>query len=227
MGGKLNLMKIGFRIVAGICALLVGGGIVVVLVLTKEPIKTTVCELVAHPERFNGKIVQVRATLSVGYEISVFLDDHCERGVLDGWSDLESQESMQFAYIDSEDELQHPERLKWKPVPKVRPIKVQEDEGFRTLEKYVSQYYFDVPSTPGRDSCGFHCRKFKVSATFTGRFDCDDRRLRAFRNSSTGKITTWSGGFGHAGASPIQLVWQSVSDVVAIPIDRSFYDKKQ
>jgi hypothetical protein len=220
-------MKIGFKLIAAAFVLLVGGSAVVVLVKTREPITTTVCELVAHPERFNGKIVQIRATLSVGYEISDFVDDHCEGVVLDGWSDSESQQPLEFAYINSEDDLQHPERLKWKPDPKVRPIKVQEDDGFRTLEKYVSQYYFDLPATPGKDPCGFHCRKFKVTGTFTGRFDYDDRRLRAFRNLSTGKITTWSGGFGHAGASSIQLVWQSVSDVVAVPIDRSFYDKKQ
>jgi hypothetical protein len=35
---------------------------------TGEPVKTTVCEIAKHPETFDGKLVQVRATVESGLE---------------------------------------------------------------------------------------------------------------------------------------------------------------
>jgi hypothetical protein len=41
------------------------------------PIKTTLCDIVKDPERFNGKIVQIRATAMTGFEERLLIDDTC------------------------------------------------------------------------------------------------------------------------------------------------------
>jgi hypothetical protein len=42
-----------------------------------EPIKTTLCELVKEPAQFNGKFVQLRATIRHGFEVSLVVDESC------------------------------------------------------------------------------------------------------------------------------------------------------
>jgi len=223
-GDNLTMMRIGFKMIAGMCALLVGGSVVVVAEVKAEgPIKTTVCELLGHPERFNGKVVQIRATIRVGFEFSVLFDDSCDKGgIWNGSDDFTDASGVQFAYITSEADLQRPELLNWHSRARLRPITHRKDEGFQTFVKYVDQYHFEP------EVCIiFECSKFKVTATFIGRFDFDDRRLRAFRNTSTGKMWTSTGGFGHLNMASFQLVWQSVSDVVAVPIPLSAYLKRK
>jgi hypothetical protein len=42
-----------------------------------EPLKASICELAKEPERFNGKMVQVRATIFNGFEVSLLRDPNC------------------------------------------------------------------------------------------------------------------------------------------------------
>src|SRR6266568_1977634 len=46
-----------------------------------EPIKMTLCELVKEPERFNGKMVHVRAAIVTGFEASLLRDDSCSASI--------------------------------------------------------------------------------------------------------------------------------------------------
>jgi hypothetical protein len=62
-----------------------------------------------------------------------------------------------------------------------------------------------------------------VVATITGRFDHSDTPLAAFRNEKTGSVKYHFAGFGHLNAALSQLVMQSVSEVVATPIDPATY----
>src|SRR2546423_12814350 len=78
-GVKLEWMKIGFRLIAGMCAWLVRGSAVLVAQVRPDmPTKTTVCELLKHPDRFDGKLVNVRATIRLGFEFSALFDQDCE-----------------------------------------------------------------------------------------------------------------------------------------------------
>jgi len=64
-------------------------------------------------------------------------------------------------------------------------------------------------------------------ATVTGRFDHSDSPLVAFRTGTTRKVSYHSAGFGHLNGALSQLVVQSVSDVVAIPIDPGIYENER
>jgi hypothetical protein len=48
---------------------------------TDGPIKTTLCEVVAHPERFDGKVVQIRATVVIGFEKRLVVENACSAKV--------------------------------------------------------------------------------------------------------------------------------------------------
>src|SRR5579864_8088085 len=43
----------------------------------QAPVKITLCELVASPERFQDKIVEVRAVIQTGLQTSLLRDDTC------------------------------------------------------------------------------------------------------------------------------------------------------
>jgi len=196
------------------------------------PIKTTLCEVKREPDRFNGKIIQVRARIFAAFEYSNLIDDSCAVRTWLSWGDQPivsdkygKDVPVEFAYMKSRSEVKHPERLNWFAVGKP-PITLIEDDSSRTAEQFLAQFYAtadDLSACPG------FCPKYRVLATVTGRFDfISKRRLMAVREVATGRVEVWekANGFGHLGVSDSKLVLQSVSDVVAELIDRSVYVEK-
>src|SRR6202142_2748340 len=53
----------------------------------KEPIRTTVCDLMRDPAQFNGKMVRVRATVRIGFEVGGLVDSSCPERLLGGFGD--------------------------------------------------------------------------------------------------------------------------------------------
>lgn len=212
-------MKTGIRAVLWFASL---SGVSLGQTGSGEPIKTTVCQLLQSPERFNGQIVQVRANMSVGFEHSALADPSCQNQIYNSVADdRTTSPELRFAYILSEADLRHSERLNWMPFPPRRPVELRENDAYHRLIEYVEAYYFD-------SSCPLYaCPKYRVTAIFTGRFDYDNHRLRAVRDRASGKIWMWTGGFCHLNSASSQLVWQSVDEVVATPIPRSTYESRK
>jgi hypothetical protein len=50
----------------------VAPGVVYAQSSSNEPIKTTLCDLLTSPERFNGKIVAVRGPIQIAFEKFAF-----------------------------------------------------------------------------------------------------------------------------------------------------------
>jgi hypothetical protein len=44
---------------------------------TAPPIKTTLCELLADPDKYVGRVVEIRAAVEEGFEVSLLVDDTC------------------------------------------------------------------------------------------------------------------------------------------------------
>jgi hypothetical protein len=61
--------------------------------------------------------------------------------------------------------------------------------------------------------------------TVVGRFDYMERPLIAIRVNRKAAPHWDLAGFGHIHGSLARLCWQSISNVVAMPIDPSIYDK--
>jgi hypothetical protein len=195
------------------------------------PIKATVCELAKQPARFDGKMVQVRGRILTGFEKNFLIDDSCDARIWFSWrhgtyTSSEYEGVVAYAFIKSPSELKHPERLKWKPVQQPRPVALRQDEAYKALDRYVTEFY--GPETTNEVWCPpTACPAYSVSATVTGRFDYSPHKLRAARGKNPGELATTTGGFGHLNFFESQFVLQSIADVAATPIDRSFYRKEK
>src|SRR5882724_3327831 len=106
-----------------------------------EPIKTALCELVKEPDRFNGKIVQVRAAIATGPESIVVADDACSGSIWLSVGEWPTTNAREFAYINSIMDIRTPDRLDWKPLPTLYPVILKKNRAFRRFEKYLGQQY--------------------------------------------------------------------------------------
>ncbi len=50
-------------------------------------IETSLCELVTHPDKYTGRIVQIRAVVEQGFEVSLLVDSACSARI---WLDAVS-----------------------------------------------------------------------------------------------------------------------------------------
>jgi hypothetical protein len=190
-----------------------------------DPISITLCQIVRNPEQFDGKMVRVRATVVTGFEASILNDNTCgsDASVWFSYGDDRHTPSAatEYALISSLPDIKYPESLHWRPV-EVRPlITVKADSEFKRFDSYLSKQF----KPKGRNLC-ISCPLYSVTATFTGRLDFADHRLRAFRNRDGKVIGAGGNGFGHLGAWDVRLVMESVSDVLATKIDPAIYKPK-
>lgn len=44
-----------------------------------EPSSTSVCEILAAPSRFSGRVVKLSASLKLGYHYNILMDEHCPK----------------------------------------------------------------------------------------------------------------------------------------------------
>jgi len=164
---------------------------------SNEPVKTTLCELKKEPERFNGKIVEFRATVRNAFEVSQLVDEACAARI---WFTGPSTTQV---------------TLGKPPEPKGRSVTLEDDETFRKMRDFLSKQY--VPKDKSSFCIG--CPLYQVTITAIGRFDHIERdpNTPIFKRQ----------GFGHLNAFESQLVLQSVKDLEAQPIDTSLYEKKK
>jgi hypothetical protein len=90
------------------------------------PIHTTLCELVKTPEPFNGKIVQVRVIVRLGFEESVIRDRSCSAEI---WV-----EGLDVDYFG----------IRITPGPLGPPVAIIRSEDFAKLERALRPNRFDT-----------------------------------------------------------------------------------
>jgi hypothetical protein len=181
------------RAVVAISLVVVGFG----QVKTNAPIKTTLCDLVKKPERFNGKMVQVRAVVVTGFEASLLRDESCSADI---W--LAAGFPVNLTQPGGGRKPSRP------------PITLKKDSDYQKMAEFLSKNYTNSDNKP----C-MYCPLYTVTVNAAGRFDHIDKL-------NTDPKDRRYVGFGHMNGYESQLVLQSVSDVVAKPIDPSVYEKK-
>ncbi|HME58174.1 MAG TPA: hypothetical protein VKF63_07545 [Terracidiphilus sp.] len=178
-----------------------------------QAVDTTVCEILGHPQSFNGKIVRIKGTVAASYDQFVIKGAGCG---------LSTNKNIWLSY---------PEGTKAKAGPAVM-VQVQPAHNFAgdvpvvqrtpvTLDKNSKDFkLFDsqlaTPYKKGGMCLG--CNRFEVTATLVGRLDAVDKA--GVQRDIAGKIIGF-GGFGHMNAYATRLVLQSVSDVTSKEIDYS------
>jgi hypothetical protein len=157
-----------------------------------EPIKTTVCQLVKAPEIFKGKMLSIRGRVFIAFEDFRLDARQCAGNKLgDVWLEYGRGPKRQPTTWCCGD-----------MVPR-DPLQVVQNQDFKKFHDHLT-------AQSGRRYL------YEVTATLTGRFDavetvtCPDGKHQCPKQS----------GFGHFGMSSSRLVIESVSDVVAKPIDR-------
>ncbi|MGA3160996.1 MAG: hypothetical protein ABSC77_07245 [Terracidiphilus sp.] len=181
--------------------------------LHAQAVDTTVCEILDHPQSFNGKIVRIKGTAVAAFDQFVIKGADCS---------INTNRNIWLAY---------PEGTKGKAGPAVQ-VHVQPAHNFAgevpvvqrtpvTLDKNNKDFkLFDsqLATQYRKGGMCLGCNKFLVSATMVGRLDAVDKA--DLQRDKTGKIIGF-GGFGHMNAYAARLVLQSVSDVTSKEIDYS------
>jgi len=194
-----RVLLLAVLIAAGACA------------LQAQAVDTTVCDVLKDPASFNGKLVRIKGTVSVGLDQFIVGGTDCGRPVNAIW----------LAYPDGTKgktgpdamlELRPAHNFAGKYTAATRtPIKLEKDKAFKQFDSALAEQH------KGNYMC-LGCRRYQVSATLVGRLDgVADASLQ---RDASGKITGL-GGFGNMNAYPARLVLQSVSDVTPKEIDYS------
>jgi hypothetical protein len=188
-----------------------------------DPIKTTLCELVRDPERFNNKLVEIRSEFVSGFQREGFVDETCPAKIQVGahyfLGDLMAQRG-QYAFTPIDDDNTHPERLTWRTIEPRLPIDLKQDDNYRAFRKY-SDTKFEWPDGGQCQDCPL----YRIILTADGRFDYFQSQSVAVRANPAEKAVRFT-----AGEPDLPLLWfvlQSVSDVSATPINPSSYSGKK
>ncbi|HTP36563.1 MAG TPA: hypothetical protein VMJ75_30515 [Candidatus Acidoferrales bacterium] len=151
------------------------------------PVRTTLCELAASPERFQGQVVEVRATVQTGLQTTLVRDDTCSVYVWLAGTDLAEGAEANAS--------------------------LREDRQYQKMRESLDKKY-----KPKDGAICSRCPLYKVTATLVGRFEHVQKK---------DTVEGEPAGFGYMKSYDSQIVFQSVSNVVAEAIDRPGREKKK
>jgi len=181
--------------------------------LYAQAVDTTVCEILDHPQSFNGKIVRIKGTVTASFDQFVVKGAGCginvNRNIWLSYPEGTKAKASPAVMVQVQ-----PARNFAGDVPVVQRTPVTLDKNSRDFKLFDSQ--LATPYKKGGMCLG--CNKFEVTATLVGRLDAVDKA--GVQRDKAGKIIGF-GGFGHMNAYAARLVLQSVSDVTSKEIDYS------
>jgi hypothetical protein len=160
-------------------------------------VKTTLCELSAAPERFQGKVVEIRAIVQTGFQTSLLRDDSCST-------------FMWLAGIDITETQPDNQATSDNPA-----LALRKDRQFQKMLEYLDKRY-----KPKGGSVCARCPLYKVTVTVIGRFD-------HVRQGDAEPKADLPVGFGYLHSYDSELTLLGVSNVVAEPIDRTASEKNK
>ncbi len=175
-----------------------------------QPVDTTVCDVLSHPQSFDGKIVRIKGTVQAGFDQFIIMGDDCGQQVNGIWLSY-PQGSKGKAGPAAVVELQPAHNFSGKFQPEQRqPVKLLKDKNFKHFDSLLSH------SHKQNTGLCLGCMRYEVTATLVGRLDgVEDASLK---RDASGKIIGF-GGFGNLNAYPARLVLESVSDITQKEID--------
>ena len=192
-----------------LCFIAMLGCMIIPASLSAEIMDSTVCDILANSQSFDGKIVRVKGVVVAGFEEFAIKGAGCNQTINAIW-------------------LAYPEGTKGKACPAAllrlqlagnhpatvvnvnrAPITLDKNRDFKEFDTLLS-----APAKANGMCLG--CGKFTVTATFVGRLD--GAKDTGLIHDSGGKVTGL-GGFGNLNRYSARLVLQSVSDISSQEID--------
>lgn len=160
------------------------------------PVKTSICEALAHPERFNGELIEIEARYSATFEGAWISDSACH-DYLGELVDSEEQ-ALEKQYADAVGEVKKRVAVKG----------VLRNETWREFDSASRQIYTGMGTTKPDGTTDWGKYDF-IAAEFTGVLVI--RRNFCVRNG-------FGNGWGHLGASRFLLILNLVSNVTPHPL---------
>lgn len=175
-----------------------------------QTVDARVCDILAHPGDFNGKMVRITGTVIAGFDEFVIRDTSCKQAVNAIWLDYPAGTKAKagpMAVVTLQLAKNSPGQA---TAVSETPVTLDTGGDFRKLDSILSA----PAKTPGR--C-LGCVRSTATATLTGRLDAVD----VVALEKTGSMFTTVRGFGNLARYPARLVIQSVANVSANEIDYS------
>jgi hypothetical protein len=195
------------------CALLLFTLLMICLIspfsLPAQVTDTTVCDVLANPQSFDGKIVRIKGTVIAGFEEFAIKGPDCNQMVNAIWlayPEGTKGKAGPAAFLRLQLGKNHPAVVA--SVSRA-PVTLDKNKEFKDFDNFLS-----TPAKTGGLCLG--CVKFTVSATLVGRLD-GSKDTGLIRDSG-GKVIGL-GGFGHLNRYSARMVLQSVSEVSPQEID--------
>lgn len=191
-------------LIASVC-LFMGAG-----AASAQTVDTKVCDILAHPKDFDGKMVRVTGTVAAGFDEFMIRDTSCKQSVNSIWLDYPTGTKAKagpVALITLQLAKNSPGNA---TSVSAMPVKLDAGGDFKKFDSALSTSV----KTPG--SC-LGCVRSTVTATLTGRLDAVD----TVSLEKTGSMFTVVKGFGNLARYPARLVIQSVANVSQNDIDYS------
>jgi hypothetical protein len=179
--------------------------------LRAQATDSTVCEILANPQAFDGKVVRIKGVVIAGFEEFVIKGTGCNQTLNAIWLDYPegtNGKAGPAAFMRLQLGKNHPAT-----VANVNraPIKLDKNKDFKDFDNLLSTAAKTNAICPGRV-------KFTVTATLVGRLD--GTKDTGLLRDGAGNVIGLSG-FGNLNRYNARLVLQSVSDVSSQEIDYS------
>lgn len=193
------------RILIAIVCLLIGAG-----AASAQIVDARLCDILAHPMDFNGKMVRVTGTVAAGFDEFIIRDTSCKQSVNALWLDFPAGTKAKAgpaAVVTLQLAKNSPGQAS--PVS-ATPVTLDMGGDFNKFDSILS-----APAKASGQCLG--CARSTVTATLTGRIDAVD----TVSLEKTGSMFTVVKGFGNLARYPARLVIQSVTNVIENDIDYS------
>jgi hypothetical protein len=175
-----------------------------------QTVDTKLCDILAHPGDFNGKMVRVTGTVVAGFDEFIIRDTSCKRSVNAIWLDYPTGTKAKagpVAVITLQLAKNSPGQA---TAVSAMPVTLDAGGNFKEFDSALSA------SVRISGPC-LGCVRSTVTATVTGRLDAVD----AVSLEKAGSMFTVVKGFGNLARYPARLVIQSVANVSENEIDYS------
>jgi hypothetical protein len=177
--------------------------------LAAQILDSTVCDILANPQSFDGKIVRIRGLVIAGFEEFAIKGSGCNQIVNSIWLDYPEGtkgKAGPVAFLRLQLGKNHPA-----VVTNVSrsPVTLEKNKDFKDFDSLLS--------TAGKtNGVCLGCVKFTVTTTLVGRLD--GMKDTGLIRDSGGKVIGL-GGFGNLNRYNARLVLQSVSEISSQEID--------
>jgi hypothetical protein len=171
-----------------------------------EPVEATVCKIFDDPSAHNNKLVKVRGYVTVSFEHSLLMDEHCpEKQIWFAFADG-SVPPQVLAYVNGR-----------RSAPSSLTVTLVKDKEYVGLTHYLELSAKGAACADGPPPESLpDCTTYRVTATFTGRVDGVSKELHAAHMRRSQFDHPDGKGFGHMGLFDAQIVVGKVEDVVAV-----------